>query len=58
MKNENDKVEEFDETLSEEEQKVIDKYLKRKKIVVWISLVCVLALIISAIVIPIYYALT
>ncbi|MGL5246538.1 MAG: hypothetical protein ACRC8C_03155 [Mycoplasmoidaceae bacterium] len=58
MKKENNEIKEFDETLDEEEQKVINKYLKRKKIIVWISLVCVLALVISAIVIPIYYSLT
>ncbi|MGL4617226.1 MAG: hypothetical protein ACRCUM_03225 [Mycoplasmoidaceae bacterium] len=58
MKNENYKVKEFDETLSEEEQKIIDKYLKRKKIIVWISLICVLTLITLAIFIPIYYGLT
>lgn len=51
-------IKEFDETLDEEEKKVIEKYLKRKKIVIWISLICVLALVISAIVIPIYYGIT
>lgn len=58
MKNEINEIKEFDETLDEEEKKVIEKYLKRKKIVIWISLICVLALVISAIVIPIYYGIT
>lgn len=56
--NEINEIKEFDETLDEEEKKVIEKYLKRKKIVIWISLICVLALVISAIVIPIYYGIT
>ena len=58
VKNEINEIKEFDETLDEEEKKVIEKYLKRKKIVIWISLICVLALVISAIVIPIYYGIT
>ena len=58
MINEINEIKEFDETLDEEEKKVIEKYLKRKKIVIWISLICVLALVISAIVIPIYYGIT
>lgn len=58
MINEIKEIKEFDETLDEEEKKVIEKYLKRKKIVIWISLICVLALVISAIVIPIYYGIT
>lgn len=58
MKNEINEIKEFDETLDEEEKKVIEKYLKRKKIVIWISLICVLSLVISAIVIPIYYGIT
>ena len=58
MKNEINEIKEFDETLDEEEKKVIEKYLKRKKIVIWISLICVLVLVISAIVIPIYYGIT
>lgn len=57
MKNQKNEIKEFDESLSEEEQKIIDKYLKRKKIVIWISLFCVLILVISAIIIPIYYGL-
>ena len=58
MINEIKEIKEFDESLEEEEKKVIQKYLKRKKIVIWISLICVLALVISAIVIPIYYGIT
>lgn len=58
MKNEISEIKEFDETLDEEEKKVIEKYLKRKKVVIWISLICFLALVISAIVIPIYYGIT
>ena len=58
MINEIKEIKEFDETLHEEEKKVIEKYLKSKPIVIWISLICVLALVISAIVIPIYYGIT
>ena len=58
MINEIKEIKESDETQDEEEKKVIEKYLKRKKIVIWISLICVLALVISALVITIYYGIT
>ena len=58
MINEIKEIKEFDETLDEEEKKVIVKYLNRKKIVICICLICGLALAISAIVIPIYYGIT
>ena len=58
MINEIKEIKVFDWTQNESEKKVIEKYLKRKKIVIWISLICVLALVISAIVIPIYYGIT